>query len=348
MLFLVHVLYSKMHEANQAGHIPVIGALRGGAALAVALFHIVNTPTGFETNQLVREIFVKGAHGVQVFFVISGLVIPLSLMRKDFVARDFGRFMLKRSIRLEPTYLMVILVGLLWIPMRAWLTGGDAVEYPEWPELLLNVTYLAPFVGVEWINPVFWTLGIELQFYLLCALLFSIRFNQKLVGILWVYPLVSVILKPVASDMFLTSWLDFFMVGGLLALFFQGRLSESMLGGLLIACFVTAIWNHGYFLASILIVTALIILFLSGQSGGRFFQFIGYQSYSLYLIHPLVGTTFVNGAMRYLDWSAPLIHWTIVLAATGLSVAMAQILYKAVELPTLNYSKSVALKSDKS
>ena len=50
-------------EQSNKGQIPVIGALRGVAALAVALFHIINSPTGFETNEAVRRVVVNGAHG---------------------------------------------------------------------------------------------------------------------------------------------------------------------------------------------------------------------------------------------------------------------------------------------
>jgi peptidoglycan/LPS O-acetylase OafA/YrhL len=336
-----------MMELRQAsnGQIPVIGALRGLAALSVALFHIINSPTGFETNEAVRRFVVHGAHGVQVFFVISGFVIPLSLMRKGYQWGDFGRFMWKRSIRLEPTYLVVIALGVLWIPIRSFLLGEEMRPFPTSSEVFLNVFYLIPFTGGEWINAVFWTLGIELQFYLLCAFIFGMkRSNLTDIG-MYALPLLSVLLADQTTGMFVFHWLDFFIAGGFIAMYLEGRIASEKLGILLILCQFSATINHGYFLAAILTVTSLIILFMPNRRGGNALQFLGDQSYSLYLIHPLVGTTFVNGAMRFFEFNEPWVHWSIVIGATVASVCSAQLLYKWIEGPTMRWSKSVRLKS---
>jgi len=334
----------ELRQANN-GQIPVIGALRGVAALSVALFHIINSPTGFETDEAVRRIVVSGAHGVQVFFVISGLVIPLSLMRKGYQWGDFGRFMVKRSIRLEPTYLVVIALGVLWIPIRSFLLGEEMLAFPTASEVFLNVFYLIPFTGGEWINAVFWTLGIELQFYLLCAFVFGMK-RSRLTDIgMYALPLLSILLAGQATEMFVFRWLDFFIAGGFIAMYLEGRIVTEKLGILLILCQFSATINHGYLLAAILTVTSLIILFMPNRRGGTALQFLGNQSYSLYLLHPLVGTTLVNGAMRFLEFDEPWIHWSIVIASTIVSICSAQVLYKWIESPTMRWSKAVRLKS---
>ena len=55
--------------------------------------------------------------GVEVSFVISGLVIPLAIHRSfdRFSLQDFPAFMVRRLVRLEPPYLVsVVMVILLW------------------------------------------------------------------------------------------------------------------------------------------------------------------------------------------------------------------------------------------
>ena len=331
-------------EQSNKGQIPVIGALRGVAALAVALFHIINSPTGFETNEAVRRVVVNGAHGVQIFFVISGLVIPLSLMRKGYAWGDFGRFMWKRSIRLEPTYLSVIFLGILWIPLRSILLREEMLPFPAVSEIFLNVFYLVPFSGGEWINTVFWTLGIELQFYLLCAFIFGLKRSRFTDAGMYALPLLSVFLAGQSSNMFVLYWLDFFIAGGFIAMYLMKRVSLEKMGLLLILCQLSATFNHGYHMATILTATSLIILFMPNRNGGNALQFLGNQSYSLYLIHPLVGTTFVNGAMRFFEFENQWIHWLIVISAALVSIGAAQVLFKWIEAPTMRWSKSVRLK----
>lgn len=90
--------------------IEVVEALRGIAALAVAWFHFTNG------GQLLPDGWLKdsgryGWLGVEIFFVISGFIIPYSMLRGGFrFPRDVGVFVAKRLIRLEPPYLVAIAI----------------------------------------------------------------------------------------------------------------------------------------------------------------------------------------------------------------------------------------------
>ncbi len=145
--------------------IGVINALRAFAALAVAWGHFVAGQG--------KYLGLSGKYGylgVDIFFVISGFVIPWSLYRSSYTLRDYPRFMVKRNVRLYPPYLAsiaisilatnLILVPLFHIP-RMTVTGRD---------LLLHFAYLNDLFHVRWINVVYWTLAIEFQWYLLIGL----------------------------------------------------------------------------------------------------------------------------------------------------------------------------------
>ena len=141
-------------EPNQ--RIGIINALRAFAAIFVAWGHFVAGQG--------KYLSLSGKYGylgVDIFFVISGFVIPWSLYRSRYVLRDYPRFLLKRNVRLYPPYLAsivitvlatnLVLVPLFHIP-RLEVTGRS---------LLLHFTYLNDLAGVPWINVVYWTLAIE-------------------------------------------------------------------------------------------------------------------------------------------------------------------------------------------
>ena len=72
-----------------------IQAMRGLAALAVVWYHFSRGMT----SDIVVASGALGYLGVEVFFVISGFVIPYSFSQ-SYRTKDFGRFMLKRMLRL--------------------------------------------------------------------------------------------------------------------------------------------------------------------------------------------------------------------------------------------------------
>jgi len=117
-----------------------IDALRGVAALCVFLFHY-----GY---------FRFGYLGVELFFLISGFVFTLSLRQ---VAA--GEFLVRRFIRLFPTYWLCASMAFV---ARAY--GPDpATAY----EYAVNMTMLGGFVGVPYLDGVYWSLTEELVFYAL-------------------------------------------------------------------------------------------------------------------------------------------------------------------------------------
>jgi peptidoglycan/LPS O-acetylase OafA/YrhL len=134
---------------------PGLDAVRFIAALMVAGYHL-----GFWLWQPVRGDFAfhdvlaplgpfvsYGWVGVPVFFVISGFVIAFSASRKDAKA-----FVIGRALRLYPA---------------AWICGSITfVLAGSWADYLRTVT-LSP-IG-PWVSGVYWTLAIEIVFYLLVA-----------------------------------------------------------------------------------------------------------------------------------------------------------------------------------
>lgn len=143
-------------------HIPVIICLRGIAAIGVVLYHYVCTTTGFIENKLVLEVFHLGSLGVPLFFLISGVVIPLHMMKTNYSLKRFRLFFLRRLMRVEPTFILALFCGALYLLTRDVLFGSSL--RPSAMDLFLHIGYLIPFFSdSNWVLPVFWTLAIEFQ-----------------------------------------------------------------------------------------------------------------------------------------------------------------------------------------
>ena len=160
------------------GTIHSLTLLRAIAALMVCLFHF----RGYLWHDENPNMFVKslnyGYLGVIMFFVISGFVIPYSMYVKKYQLKHFFQFLLKRTIRIEPPY--IIYVFLLMAANYYTLVYLWGMPYPTTlKQFFLNITYLAPFFKVQWINIIFWTLAVEFQFYILTGLVYNIFVNKR-------------------------------------------------------------------------------------------------------------------------------------------------------------------------
>src|SRR6185312_47184 len=90
------------------GQVEIVTILRGLAASSVFLFHLVCVTHGYIPGDAVHAFFSYGKFGVQFFFVISGFVIPYSMIRANYRTSDFFRFLVKRVVRIQPPYLLLL------------------------------------------------------------------------------------------------------------------------------------------------------------------------------------------------------------------------------------------------
>lgn len=144
-----------------------IDALRGIAALSVVLFHYTTRyadVVGHTTPPLFAAPW--GYLGVNLFFIVSGFVIFMTLERTA-RARDF---VVSRFSRLYPAYWAAIVLTFTITHL-----AGSASEQVTLPVALVNLTMLQDFVKAPSVDGAYWTLGIELIFYAWMLLLFCTR-----------------------------------------------------------------------------------------------------------------------------------------------------------------------------
>jgi peptidoglycan/LPS O-acetylase OafA/YrhL len=314
-----------------------IEALRGLAALAVTWFHLTNT----YSLDWVRYSGFYGWLGVEVFFVISGFIIPYSLYRSQYRLAHFPRFMLRRLVRLEPPYLVSIaLVLVLWeVGSRMPGFAGAPPSY-SLGQVLAHFLYLIPLTDYTWLNVVYWTLAYEFVFYISAGLLWPVLSRR---------PLVVTALLVAAIQAAEIAWRD--KPTGAALLFFVGiccarrtlRLDASWLS---LSAAAIAIAVLGWFVAPVVafitLTTALLIAFVDIPRI-RVLAFLGAISYSLYLIHVPVGGRVVNIGRRFIE--GPFQELVLSLVALAVTLAVAAVFCKYIEDPAKRASKRVTLRA---
>lgn len=151
---------------------PLIDVMRAASALLVVAYHvIVLTPWDVRLTEGVLLITHMGWIGVECFLVISGFVITQSLLREQ-ALHPTGyrrRFAIRRLGRIAPLYLLTSVLFVLFV--RRDLLAAPAEH--QWLQLvthLLFVHNLHPATAGA-INGPSWTIALEMQFYVLVALL---------------------------------------------------------------------------------------------------------------------------------------------------------------------------------
>ena len=114
-----------------------------------------------------------GGIGVMIFFAISGFVICRSL---DGPRREGARrFLIQRSCRLYPVFWVSMLGGaLVWRLQHRRLT---------WALVAATATMFPSGLGQPYLMRVYWTLEIELAFYVVCLGLFLAGWMERQAGL---------------------------------------------------------------------------------------------------------------------------------------------------------------------
>jgi len=350
----------------QKNRFRTIDGMRGVAALAVVFCHLHgNLQSEFSAllPGFINSAFQHGYLGVPVFFVISGFVISLSVGNRQITKKYAGNFILRRSVRLDPTYWTCIAIALGLIFVKAVFLKEPMATYSI-TNVLAHMFYLQDVLTVEpKISSVYWTLCLEVQLYLFY--LFSQWFSQKLALITKQNTYVLHILLMVFVGIF-SLLLDFKYTNlGVAGLFVQywhyfllGVLVSNVVRKLpysvhiLMAwlCFETAALSiffiRDYAITGIVATVFIYVLWskdkLDSVLTHKSFQYFGAISYTLYLIHPDIGWKVISLGKSIFDHNAsPMLGITLFFSGVVISVICAHILHLLIEKPSLAFSSKL-------
>ena len=173
-----------MKAERASSRILFLDGLRCVAVSAVILFHYFsrwtqpwNSENLYPYGDAFWRYFRLGFYGVPLFFMISGFVITLSLYR----CSTFQEFVIRRLARLWPTMLLCSLVTLT---LTSILPNHNFHVSPL--GLLPSLTFIDPLIfnrlfhtrSFDWIDGSYWSLFVEVRFYLIAAVLFFWKPNR--------------------------------------------------------------------------------------------------------------------------------------------------------------------------
>ncbi len=310
---------------------------RGLAAVMVMWFHFTYVlPDGW-----LRATGLYGYLGVEVFFVISGFIIPYALDQRDYrFGRDGLAFICRRIVRLEPPYLASVLL-ILGVPLLAGLTPwfDGTVTAHDLYRAALHMFYLVPWFGEDWFSTVYWSLAIEFQYYFfVLAAAPLLLYRDSLWPQRALLLAVIAVAWPSTDERLLPLYLPVFGFGFLQFLFMRRGMA-------LREC---AVWAAAFAAATFArdgtwVIGAAIALVALNMPWPRaaLLLYLGTISYSLYLLHGAIGYTVAAVAERFLPLP-PVIELVVQIAA---ALVLATAFWWLVERPSTRLSQRIGGRS---
>ena len=355
----------RVHSMNNKMRLDFLDSLRGIAALMVAYLHysryflhegLAVSGWEYEFFNFFNNYIDLGKVGVIIFFAISGMVIPFSLIKAD--EHPIKRFIVSRVARLYPIYWASIPVGIF----AYWFLGGKTINFDV---ILINLTMLQQFFFVENVMGLYWTLQIELIFYGLCIVLFYLKWlndSQKLffitIGLIFIALIASYFrctmqMKiPVALFLALvfmffgTIWREYLINKNVQCKFYACIIFASLILVMPIVSLLAYNQDLGFgetwyrYLFSYYTGMFLIVLFTTFvKLRGYLFCWLGRISYSVYLFHGAIFVIFMHYVSNDFVRSSHLpIHLFIVVILI-LTLLFASFTYYSIEKPMINMGR---------
>jgi peptidoglycan/LPS O-acetylase OafA/YrhL len=293
-----------------------------GIAVSMVLgshyFSDVGSAALFPFGDALLPLFKYGDMGVSLFFIISGFVIALTLDASP-TPLDFVR---RRFCRLWPALTFWAIVAFVLLSVSS---SPFAQHRPHWFDLLPSLTLIpgavfSPiFPQVDLVNGTYWTLLVEVQFYLVAAAIFWTGARRNLARNLVIFTIANILIRAAIRKIFpaseaiyhiflLTDFMPWFAAGAVFYEWFERKTSPAAAVAMLTAMFLiiarTATFTSIDRPATtiILISAALFIplILISSHSPAialiqnEAIRRIGRWSYSIYLLHYPIGLVAIS------------------------------------------------------
>jgi len=169
---------------REKAHVLPLDSIRGIAATSVVIHHLILMPTflaAFPHNAWINWSFFRSAWLlVDLFFVLSGIVMSLSYVDGDFGHFSLREFMVRRLARVYPLHIAMLFANLLFRLLRIGLVmAGIVVAAPAAFEVnnaysfVLNLFLLHSMGVIDYLswNAPSWSISVEFYSYLVFGLL---------------------------------------------------------------------------------------------------------------------------------------------------------------------------------
>ncbi|MBN8836637.1 MAG: acyltransferase [Sphingobacteriia bacterium] len=323
-----------------------IDALRGIASFMVFMLHVsVNPVFSWFNSVKLSNLFQFGKYGVDIFFVISGFVIPYAMFTRGFSLRkDFRSFFLRRLTRIELPYVVSIAFVLLltYLSASSSLYQGQKNIQIDFSNIPAHLTYTNYFFGKPYFNDVYWTLAIEIQYYIFVCFIFRYILQKEE----WVFVLLLLFINIPAiflkEYLILPRYLPIFSVGFLLLRNITGHQpnNPAFVYVILFALLLFNVYINGM-ASSVFTLLAFCWIRLNHINYPSWLLWLGKISFSLYLIHIPVSSRIQNLASRFIPHST-VYALLIIISTIAITLFIAWVYFLLIEQPFQKLSKKIA------
>lgn len=314
-----------------------------------------------------NDIIINGGQtGVNIFFTLSGLLIAMPFAKESLQygrMPDMHRYIVNRILRIIPLFWAVTLV--LYTCREHIQLYEQLHPHYTIADIWLHLVFLSSRLNV--LNPVVWTLRIEVLVYIMFPLLWwiTLRWNKYIVPNIYliatlvflfflVYRVIYIRIYHQIPYEDLVSNLECFWQGILIALllvtdkeqrFFRipfpvllpvialaalMKISQLQISPNVFFPFFRSFCNAGIFL---LFIGLLRRKMLPNGIGIRAAVFISTVSYSIYLLHFNIYYNMVKPAMQHLLHASAINNWLYVLPAILITVILSVLTFGLIEEP---------------
>ncbi|HVU56179.1 MAG TPA: acyltransferase [Puia sp.] len=343
--FVLHTMPAHAPATTHKARLEFLDFLRCMAAMSVLIQHACEKMfpsfVYFTTHY-----FQFGVFGVSLFFLCSGFVIPVSLEK----THSLRKFWINRVFRLYPLYLVSMGATLV-------LIMADGRPLPSFTDLLANLTMLQKFLDRPSILHLYWTLSLEMAFYIMVSLIFLAGWLKKTVALAVASLVISLLIGVVGTQvfhLFSNGWGTAFyfstmFIGFLYYRRLQGKVGAATFTAVVLAamgtlCLITYFNLYGKdkpeamgtlsFLPVTTAIAGAYLLFSLSFAARRiqypgFMLTLGVISYSLYLVQATVFS--IIPAFRQ--------PWLTVIVWLAAIILVSFLTYRLVEKPFMSIGK---------
>ena len=309
------MLLDRIRRVTRDGRwIPEIDGLRFVAIMSVFLYHLLGQLQSRSSRIIPVEprysgifwIISNGNCGVSLFFIISGFVLALPFARhflSDGKPVSLRKYFMRRITRLEPPYLLSVLLFVLLIATYTRQINAELLRHAAATAFYLHGLVYGTMTPI---NPISWSLEVEVQFYIAAPLFMQLyRIRGALLRRVFIALLIAgsglsqiaIATQPRAS-LSIVSYVQFFLMGLMLADLYVvdgNRIRPSFLYDAAGAVGLALAFGleRTFITMRIVLPWAMALIFLAALRGillRRFFAnpwiaTIGGMCYSIYLMH---------------------------------------------------------------
>ncbi len=274
-----------------------LDGLRGCAAILVVLYHYLSRYDSIygHVDLFDTSLFRYGNQGVQLFFMISGFVIFMTINK---IKKPFD-FIVSRFFRLYPTYWMSVFITYTVIYFFG-LEGRETSLQTAIKNLLMFHQYL----GVPNVDGVYWTLRVELTFYFWIFLAYILKQLKRIEYFMLLFLTVNILdefqiiqVPSLIQKVFIFKYLPFFNIGICMYKYYMRENNRLTNITFLISLLLTIIFFSWISFVVYVVFTIIFFLIIKKRLpilNSKFLVSTGVLSYALYLLHQNIGYVIIN------------------------------------------------------